>query len=378
MLISSIVGARPNFMKIAPVVSELRRRAIPQRLIHTGQHYDAAMSKVFFDELGMPEPDVYLGVGSGSHAQQTARVMVAVEEEFNRHKPDMVVVGGDVNSTVAAALAASKLGIPVAHVEAGLRSFDRSMPEELNRVVTDHLSDLLLTSEESGNRNLRHEGIPQDRIAFVGNCMVDTLRKHERTALHRRPWERYGVAERGYALLTLHRPSNVDEETRLVELVDLARRIGERMPVLFPVHPRTAARLSDLKRKLPASLILLEPAPYVTFLGLMARARFVLTDSGGIQEETTALQVPCLTLRSNTERPSTIETGTNELVGDDLARAFRQVERIVQGNWKQGAIPALWDGDAAIRVVDAVEAYQSRVTKLPPSPQPLAASRYAG
>jgi UDP-N-acetylglucosamine 2-epimerase (non-hydrolysing) len=355
MLICNVVGARPNFMKIAPVVMELRRRGIPQRLVHTGQHYDAAMSKSFFDELEMPEPDLYLGVGSGTHAQQTARVMVAIEEECLQHKPDMVVVGGDVNSTVATALAASKLGIPVAHVEAGLRSFDRAMPEELNRIVTDHLSDLLLTTEESGNQNLQREGVPPEKICFAGNCMVDSLRRHLSEALQRRPCERYGLSEGSYALLTLHRPSNVDNETRLKELIGLASRIADRMPVIFPVHPRTAERLTKLGTKMPESLVFLEPLPYITFLGLMARAKLVLTDSGGIQEETTALQVPCLTLRRNTERPSTVEWGTNELTGDDLELAERLVDRIARGEWKKGVVPPLWDGRAAVRVVDAIE-----------------------
>src|SRR5258708_2766857 len=209
-LVCNVVGARPNFMKMAPVVMELKRRGVPQRLVHTGQHYDQAMSKVFFEELGMPEPDVYLGVGSGTHAQQTARVMIAIEEECNRHRPAMLVVAGDVNSTVASALAASKLGIAVAHVEAGLRSFDRSMPEELNRIVTDHLSDLLFTTEESGNRNLRREGIGEDQIRFVGNCMVDSLRRHEEQAVQKRPWESLGMQPGGYSLLTLHQPSNLD------------------------------------------------------------------------------------------------------------------------------------------------------------------------
>jgi UDP-N-acetylglucosamine 2-epimerase (non-hydrolysing) len=362
MLICNVVGARPNFMKIAPVVMELKRRGIPQRLVHTGQHYDAAMSKVFFDELEMPQPDVYLGVGSGTHAQQTARVMVAIEEECQQHKPDMVIAGGDVNSTVATAMAASKLGIPVAHVEAGLRSFDRGMPEELNRIVTDHLSDLLLTTEESGNRNLQREGIPPEKIVFAGNCMVDSLRRHLAEALQRRPWKRYGIGERGYALLTLHRPSNVDHETRLQELVGFASRIAERMPVIFPVHPRTCEKLAQLGIKTPESLVFLEPLPYITFLGLMARAKLVLTDSGGIQEETTALQVPCLTLRTNTERPSTVELGTNELVGDDLGLAERLVDRIARGEWKKGSVPPRWDGHAAGRVVDAMELLLGRQT----------------
>jgi UDP-N-acetylglucosamine 2-epimerase (non-hydrolysing) len=354
-LVCNIVGARPNFMKMAPVVMELKRRGVPQRLIHTGQHYDQAMSKVFFEELGMPEPDVYLGVGSGTHAQQTARVMIAIEEDCMRQKPAMVVVAGDVNSTVASALAASKLGIAVAHVEAGLRSFDRGMPEELNRIVTDHLSDLLFTTEESGNRNLRHEGIAEDKIRFVGNCMVDSLRRHELHALQQRPWEQFGVDAGGYALLTLHRPSNVDDDSRLTDLLRLASRIAERIPVLFPVHPRTREKI--VGRQLPSALCLLEPQPYITFLGLMARAKVVLTDSGGIQEETTAFQVPCLTLRKNTERPSTVELGTNELVGDDLDRAERIVEQIVSGEWKKGVVPPLWDGHAAVRLVDSIETF---------------------
>jgi len=342
-------------MKMAPVVMELKRRGVPQRLIHTGQHYDQAMSKVFFEELGMPEPDVYLGVGSGTHAQQTARVMIAIEEDCMRQKPAMVVVAGDVNSTVASALAASKLGIAVAHVEAGLRSFDRGMPEELNRIVTDHLSDLLFTTEESGNRNLRHEGIAEDKILFVGNCMVDSLRRHEQHALQQRPWEQFGVDAGVYALLTLHRPSNVDDDSRLTDLLRLASRIAERIPVLFPVHPRTREKI--VGRQLPPALCLLEPQPYITFLGLMARAKVVLTDSGGIQEETTAFQVPCLTLRKNTERPSTVELGTNELVGDDLDRAERIVEQIVSGDWKKGVVPPLWDGHAAVRLVDSIESF---------------------
>lgn len=322
-------------MKIAPVVRELRRRGIRQRLVHTGQHYDAAMSKVFFEDLEMPEPDLYLGVGSGTHAQHTARVMMAIEEDCVQHRPDMLVVGGDVSSTVAAAMAAAKLGIPVAHVEAGLRSFDRAMPEELNRVVTDHLSDLLLTSEESGNANLAREGIAPERIQFVGNCMVDSLRTHHGKALAGAPWEQYGLEPGSYDLLTLHRPSNVDCDARLCELMDLASRIAARVPVIFPMHPRTRQRLRDFGRPLPDALLLADPQPYVAFLGLMAGAQLVLTDSGGIQEETTALQVPCLTLRHNTERPSTVELGTNAIVGNNLELAAGMVDRILQGQWKK-------------------------------------------
>jgi UDP-N-acetylglucosamine 2-epimerase (non-hydrolysing) len=354
-LVCNVVGARPNFMKMAPVVMELERRGVSQRLVHTGQHYDQAMSKVFFEELGMPQPDVYLGVGSGTHAQQTARVLTAIEEDCIRNTPALVVVAGDVNSTIASALAASKLGIAVAHVEAGLRSFDRAMPEELNRIVTDHLSELLFTTEESGNRNLHSEGIGDDKIRFVGNCMVDSLRRHEQQAVQKRPWESLSLPAEGYALVTLHRPSNVDSEPRLMDLLDLLSRIAERLPVLFPVHPRTRERIAHIR--LPTSLRLLEPLPYITFLGLMARAKVVLTDSGGIQEETTALQVPCLTIRKNTERPSTVELGTNQLVGDDLDAVEGMIDRIVRGDWRKGVVPPLWDGQAAPRVVDGIQTF---------------------
>jgi UDP-N-acetylglucosamine 2-epimerase (non-hydrolysing) len=357
MLVCNVVGARPNFMKMAPVVLELKRRGVEQRLIHTGQHYDPAMSKVFFDELGMPQPDLYLGVGSGSHAQQTAHVMMAIEEDCLRHKPSIVVVAGDVNSTVAGAMAASKLNIPVAHVEAGLRSFDRTMPEELNRIVTDHLSDLLFTTEESGNRNLRREGIDKRKIRFVGNCMVDSLRSHVQEAVRRQPWASLGVEDGGYALLTLHRPSNVDCQARLDDLLRLAARIAGRMPVLFPVHPRTREKIAKWNGHLPKSLFLLEPLPYLTFLGLMARCKLVLTDSGGIQEETTALGVPCLTLRTNTERPATVEQGTNEIVGENLERVDGMVDSIAGGGWKRGKCPPYWDGQAAHRIANCIEGY---------------------
>ncbi len=365
MLICIVVGARPNFMKMAPVVKELRRRGVPQHLVHTGQHYDAAMSGVFFEELEMPSPDVYLGVGSGTHAQQTARVLTAFEEYCQAHKPSMVVVAGDVNSTLACALAAAKLGIPVAHVEAGLRSFDRSMPEELNRILTDHLSDLLFTTEESGNLNLWREGIDLAKIRFAGNCMVDSLRSHEQEAVRRRPWQAFDVNERDYALITLHRPSNVDSEQRLKALVETAGGIAARMPVLFPLHPRTRERLVRLNIPPPDSVRFLEPQPYLAFLGLMACARLVLTDSGGIQEETTALRVPCLTLRTNTERPSTVELGTNVLVGDDLGRIESLVDQIARGEWKGGAVPPLWDGRAAQRVVDGIERFLEKKDPAP-------------
>lgn len=359
MLVCNVVGARPNFMKIAPIVHELRRRSISQILVHTGQHYDASMSKVFFEELGLPKPDIYLGVGSDTHARQTARIMIAFEEVCQQHRPDLVVVGGDVNSTLAAALVAAKLHIPVAHVEAGLRSFDRTMPEETNRVVTDHLSELLFTTEVSANENLRREGITEERVHFVGNCMVDTLMKYVDVAVQRSPWQIFGVESANYALLTLHRPSNVDDRGMLESLMGAINEISYRLPVLFPVHPRTCERLAQWKIQMAPSVNLCEPLPYLTFLGLMAKALFVLTDSGGIQEETTVLNVPCLTLRSNTERPITVTGGTNRLAGTDPKRILQGVEEILDGKWPSRKIPALWDGQAGRRIVDVIEAWAS-------------------
>ena len=355
MLICNVVGARPNFMKIAPVVLELKRRKIRQFLVHTGQHYDPNMSKIFFDQLGMPEPDIHLGVGSGSHARQTGGTMVAFEEVCQKRRPDLVIVGGDVNSTLAASLVAAKLQIPIAHVEAGLRSFDRTMPEEINRIATDLLSEFLFTTEESANKNLRREGIDKDKIHFVGNCMVDTLLKHVDVAVQCSPWEGFGVEPGGYAMVTLHRPSNVDDPKILKRVMAAIREISKKVPVLFPIHPRTRERLKKLKVKMDPSLKLCEPLPYLTFVGLMARARLVLTDSGGIQEETTVLKVPCLTIRWNTERPVTIASGTNRLVGTDPKKIRESVDKILAGRWPSGKRPPLWDGKAAQRIVDIIE-----------------------
>lgn len=352
--ICNVVGARPNFMKMAPVVLELMARGFDQLLVHTGQHYDANMSDVFFDELGMPRPDVHLGVGSDSHARQTAAVMVGFEAVCREHNPDLVVVAGDVNSTVAASLVATKLHIAVAHVEAGLRSGDRTMPEEINRVVTDHISDLLFASEPSGVENLRREGIPDHRIHLVGNCMVDTLLKHVDAATALAPWEQQGVAPGEYALLTLHRPSNVDDNGPLQALLEVLGRVAGRVPILFPVHPRTRARMAAAGIEPPPGMRLTEPLPYLAFLGLMAKARLVLTDSGGIQEETTALAVPCLTLRENTERPITVTGGTNRLVGNDPAAIESSVSEILAGRWPTGRRPDTWDGHAARRIVDVI------------------------
>lgn len=356
MRVCNVVAARPNFMKMAPVVLELVRRGVDQVLVHTGQHYDSNMSDVFFDELGMPRPDVHLGVGSGTHGAQTAAVLAAFEVTCLQFRPDVVVVAGDVNSTLAAGLAAAKLGIRVAHVEAGLRSFDRTMPEEVNRVLTDHLSDVLFATEDDAVGNLRREGIDPGRVHLVGNCMVDTLLRHVETALAARPWERFGLKPSGFALLTLHRPANVDDEDSLRAFMTAINQVSHRLPVLFPVHPRTRDRLERARVEPSRWVQLCEPLPYLTFLGLMARARCVLTDSGGIQEETTALGVPCLTLRDNTERPVTVRQGTNRLIGTDPARIEPAVAEVLADQWPQGTGPELWDGHAAERIVDVLVA----------------------
>jgi UDP-N-acetylglucosamine 2-epimerase (non-hydrolysing) len=354
MLICSIVGARPNFMKMAPIVQEIRKRGIGHYLVHTGQHYDDNMSRVFFDELEMPRPDVDLDVGSDTPARQTARIMVAFEDVCRARRPDLILVGGDVNSTAAVALVSAKEGIPLGHVEAGLRSFDRSMPEEINRVITDHLSDQLFTTEESANENLGREGIPRERVHFVGNCMVDTLKKHVAVAVERAPWAGFGLRVGTYVLLTLHRPSNVDSTAVLAGIMKTVDRVSARIPILFPVHPRTRARLDAAGIAPTNQMWFCEPLPYVTFVGLMARARFVLTDSGGIQEETTALGIPCLTLRLNTERPVTLTHGTNRLVGTSAEVIEASVEEILAGHWPTGREVPLWDGRASTRIVDIV------------------------
>jgi len=367
MKIVNIVGTRPNFVKIASLIKEMHRYPdIEPVLVHTGQHYDENMSRVFFEELGIPQPDYDLGVGSGSHTWQTAQVMLALEPLLRDLQPDVVVVVGDVNSTVAAALVTAKLGIPLAHVEAGLRSFDRTMPEEINRVVTDALADYLFTTERSANENLRREGVPDEKIFFVGNVMIDTLLRYRERAVALGMPARYGVQAHDYAVLTLHRPSSVDVPEVLSGILDAVAALQVRLPVLFPVHPRTLQRLADARlleraRSLP-NLRLLEPLGYLEFLGLMAQARLVLTDSGGIQEETTILSIPCLTLRENSERPVTISEGTNELVGTSperiLAAAQRRLDQaeMVSDNplclmGRDSHYPELWDGRAAERIV---------------------------
>jgi len=355
MLICNVVGARPNFMKMAPVINEMRRRSLSQMLVHTGQHYDEKMSQVFFDELGLPRPDLYLGVGSDTHARQTAQIMMGFEKFCFEKKPDLVIVAGDVNSTAAVALVCSKMQIPIAHVEAGLRSFDRAMPEEINRIVTDHLSDLLFTTEVSGNENLKKEGIAEEKVHFVGNCMIDSLYKSLHKAVEQQSWRAFNLLPGGYVLLTLHRPSNVDDSENLSSLVDVINSVSDTLPVIFPVHPRTRKHLDLCKKHLNEKVVLCEPLPYISFLGCMAKACCVITDSGGIQEETTALEIPCLTMRNNTERPSTVIEGTNTLVGNDRRKILALVEEILTGHYKKGVIPPLWDGRTAQRVVNIIE-----------------------
>jgi UDP-N-acetylglucosamine 2-epimerase (non-hydrolysing) len=353
--ISAIVGARPNFVKMAPILEEAGRRSAFQcRLIHTGQHYSPKMSATFFDELGMPAPDVNLEIGSGSHTAQTAGVMLRLETEFTDRRPDLVLVVGDVNSTMAAALVASKLDIPVAHVEAGLRSFDRSMPEETNRLVTDLLSDYLFASEPSGVANLVAEGISKEKIFLVGNVMIDTLMKFRDKAARTGVLERLGLKCRGYAVATLHRPSNVDGMEHLASLVKMLTELSRHLPVVFPVHPRTRERMEGggLTKR---GLILTEPLGYLEFLRLTSEARLVLTDSGGIQEETTILQVACLTMRENTERPITIEQGTNRLVGTDPRRILQAALDALDAPPRSLAPPEFWDGKASTRILDVLE-----------------------
>lgn len=354
MKVLAVVGARPNFVKIAPILAELREHPdVASTLVHTGQHYDAQMSDSFFANLEIPRPDVNLKVQSSGAVAQIADIMIGLEPVLERVRPDVVVVVGDVNSTVAAALTAVKLGRPVAHVEAGLRSFDRSMPEEVNRVVTDAVSDVLLTTEPAANENLAREGVALEKVHFVGNVMIDTLFRYREQARRGNVLDRLGIGPGAYAVLTLHRPSNVDDEGTLAVLLRAIDRIQAEMPVIFPVHPRTRRRLEALAPVLPGmpGLRLADPLPYLDFLQLMGEARCVLTDSGGIQEETTALGIPCLTLRQNTERPVTVTRGTNRVVGTDPEAIYQNWRAVVEGRWPAGKLPELWDGRAARRIV---------------------------
>jgi len=359
-----VVGARPNFMKMAPIIRQLQpvKHMVTPYLVHTGQHYDQAMKDTFFQQLGIPEPDRDLGVGSGSHAVQTANVMLRFEPVLDEIKPFAVLVVGDVNSTIACGLVAVKKNIPLIHVEAGLRSYDREMPEEINRILTDQLSDLLFTTERDAADNLVKEGISEQRICFTGNVMIDTLLANCKQALSvQETLQKYGakqiVSEKAYALLTLHRPSNVDDLETLTRLVRVVGDISEKLPVIFPVHPRTQQKIAEagLLGVLPEQkVIMLPPVAYLEMLGLMQSARLVLTDSGGLQEETTALGVPCVTLRENTERPITVNEGTNTVVGTESVKIMQCVDDILDTGGKSGRVPEYWDGKAAERIVDEI------------------------
>jgi UDP-N-acetylglucosamine 2-epimerase (non-hydrolysing) len=354
-----IAGARPNFMKIAPLYRKMK--SLPERFrpvfVHTGQHYDANMSDAFLRDLGLPEPDIALGVGSASHAVQTAKIMTVFEKAVLKDKPDLVMVVGDVNSTIACALVASKLSIPIAHVEAGLRSFDRTMPEEINRMLTDHLSDFLFTTCEDGNNNLIREGINPSKIHFVGNTMIESIIACMPRIEASKALEQNRLKPGGYALLTLHRPSNVDEESAFLGIMGAVRKIAERIPVVFPAHPRTQKRMREfgiLAESDNHGLIVTEPMGYFDFLSLQKHAKFVLTDSGGVQEETTFFKVPCLTLRDNTERPITISQGTNRLVGIAGEKILEAGSKLLDGETVGGRLPKWWDEGVADRILEVL------------------------
>ena len=384
MRIAFVVGARPNYMKVAPILREIEQRkgasSITPLLVHTGQHYDESMSDSFFRDLGMPQPDEFLGVGSESHAKQTAKVMIGFDDVCDRRALDAVVVVGDVNSTIGCALVAVKRGVRVIHVEAGLRSYDRTMPEEINRVLTDQISDLLLVTSEDAFANLEREGVSRERVRFVGNPMIDSLE----FAMQKLPDT--SMQQQKFALVTLHRPSNVDDERELRSILDGLATVAREWPVLFPVHPRTAKRFAELgitlrdmegggvtpagggrladhesevERSHEPGLYALPPLPYLEFLAYLRNAAIVFTDSGGIQEETTVLGVPCATLRANTERPVTIELGTNELIERNRDAIVAAFQRVRDGGWKKGTRPPLWDGKAAVRIVDELEKWAS-------------------
>ena len=358
MNIISVVGARPNFIKLSPMIREFSRygHRITNKICHTGQHFDKKMSKIFFKDLELPKPDFYLGVGSGSHAIQTARIIIEFEKVLLDEKPDLIIVVGDVNSTMACSIVASKMKIKIAHVEAGLRSFDRTMPEEINRMVTDTLSDFLFVSEKSGLENLKREGIADSKVFFTGNIMIDSLVNYLDRINQSKIMTEYQLDERDYILATFHRPSNVDSYSDIKSLEDLLNSLAEKRKVIFPIHPRTLNNIQKhhLWEKIHPNIIITNPLGYFDFLALMRNAELVITDSGGIQEETTYLGVQCLTVRDNTERPVTIDIGTNQLVGTDISAIKNAAFEVLNGKIKKGGIPKLWDGKTAERIINVI------------------------
>lgn len=361
--IISVVGARPNFMKVAPIYRAFNKynesmenldRRITHLICHTGQHYDENMSKVFFNDLELPKPDFYLGVGSGTHAEQTAKIMIEFEKILIAEKPDLVIVVGDVNSTIACSLVAKKMGIKVAHVEAGLRSFDMEMPEEINRILTDRISDYLFVTEESGIRNLKNEGVDDSKIFFVGNTMIDSLIYYMPKAEKSKILEKFDLIKGKYVLVTFHRPSNVDGKEELTKLINFLNKIAEKRKIIFPIHPRTRNNFQkySLIQSIKGSVKICDPLGYIDFLFLIKNAELIVTDSGGIQEESTFLGVQCITLRTSTERPITVDIGTNQLVGVELVKAEEACLQVLNSNIKQGKIPEKWDGNAAKRIID--------------------------
>jgi len=353
-----VAGARPNFMKIAPLIKEFQKEKIKFKLIHTGQHYDYNMSKIFFDDLGIPEPDIYLDVGSGTHATQTAKIMIEFEKILIKEEPQLVVVVGDVNSTLACALVAKKLYIKVAHVEAGLRSFNMKMPEEINRLLTDQISDFLFTTERSAKLNLIREGITEDKIFFVGNIMIDTLITNLKKAKELNLLERFKLVKNDYALITLHRPSNVDKKEDLKKMLDIIKILQEKVKVFFPIHPRTKKNLElfNLKEDIEnMNVSLSKPVGYLEFLNLMMNSKLILTDSGGIQEEASFLKKPILTARQGTERPITVDEGTNTIIGNDITKAKKHINEILSDKYKKGKDIEKWDGQTAMRIVQVIK-----------------------
>ncbi|MBU0672785.1 MAG: UDP-N-acetylglucosamine 2-epimerase (non-hydrolyzing) [Candidatus Margulisbacteria bacterium] len=351
--IISVVGARPNFMKVAPMSREFAKypKQFQHLILHTGQHYDANMSKVFFEELSIPKPDIYLGIGSGGHGEQTGKIMIEFEKICVQEKPDLILVYGDVNSTVAAALVAVKLHIPIGHVEAGLRSFDRAMPEEINRILTDSISDYLFTPSPDGDVNLRKEGVAKNKIFMVGDIMVDSLVFNRKKAAKLSVLPSLNLSPGAYALLTLHRPSNVDSQENMSRIFKALKVIGKKIPIVFPVHPRTKKMLDRFGLTKVPGIELVSPLGYLEFLNLMMNCKFVLSDSGGIQEETTVLGIPCLTLRDTTERPITLTHGTNTLVWHNPKKIIAEANKILRGQAKKGRLPDFWDGKTAKRIV---------------------------